>query len=219
MPELSHLVGLFEQALLSVDEEESRRILALAGNGLSSLEIVDGLIVPTLERIGVKWERGEVALSQVYMCGRICEALAPKISPPGGAGRIRQPVIAMVVLDDYHFLGKTMVLSALRACGFDPLDWGRADTEEVVRRVQAERVDVLMISTLMLPSALKVKAVRQKLEALGRRVIIVVGGAPFRFDPQLWRDVGADACGNNALEATEIVRRLTRDLLLERSTP
>lgn len=219
MAEFKQLVGLFEQALLAVDEVESQRILALAAEGLSPVDIVDGVIVPTLERIGAKWERGEVALSQVYMCGRICETLASHILPPAGVGRIRQPVIAMVVLDDYHFLGKTLVLSALRACGFDPLDWGHADAEEVVRRVQAERVDVLLISTLMLPSALKVKAVRQMLESIGRRVLIVVGGAPFRFDPQLWRDVGADACGNNALEATEIVRRLTRDSLNEGNSP
>lgn len=219
MTELSHLAGLFEQALLAVDEVEARRLLVLAGDGMSPVDIVDDLIVPTLEHIGVKWEHGEVALSQVYMCGRICESLVSRILPPGSAGRVQQPVIAIVVLDDYHFLGKAMVLSALRACGFDLLDWGHADTDEVIRRVQAQNVDVLLISTLMLPSALKVKAVRKRLDDLGLRVIIVVGGAPFRFDPQLWRDVGADACGNNALEATEIVRRLTRDLKREGFAP
>ena len=62
----------------------------------------------------------------------------------------------------------------------------------------------------MLPSALKIKELRAKLDVAGLAVKLVVGGAPFRFDPQLWREVGADACGQNALEAIEIVRGLLK---------
>jgi hypothetical protein len=33
----------------------------------------------------------------------------------------------------------------------------------------------------------------------------VVGGAPFRFDDQLWREVGADAMGLSASDALKIL--------------
>ena len=36
---------------------------------------MEKLVVPALERIGAGWEQGRVALSQVYMSGRICEEL------------------------------------------------------------------------------------------------------------------------------------------------
>ena len=36
---------------------------------------------------------------------------------------------------------------------------------------------------------------------------IAVGGAPFLFDPDLWREVGADAMGKNASDAISIVRK------------
>ena len=101
-----------------------------------------------------------------------------------------------------------MVVSALRAAGFDLVDLGHTDVDALVRSVQKECVKVLLISTLMLPSALKVKEVRARLDAAGLLVKIVVGGAPFRFDPQLWREVGADACGQSASEAITIVRSL-----------
>jgi methanogenic corrinoid protein MtbC1 len=61
----------------------------------------------------------------------------------------------------------------------------------------------------MLPSALQVREVRAGLWAAGANVRVIVGGAPFRLDTQLWREVGADAMGRNAAEAIELVRRFT----------
>jgi methanogenic corrinoid protein MtbC1 len=57
----------------------------------------------------------------------------------------------------------------------------------------------------MLPSALKVREVSARLKAAAIPVRIAVGGAPFLFDDQLWREVGADAMGRSAAEAVTIV--------------
>jgi methanogenic corrinoid protein MtbC1 len=210
------VVEQFERALLAVDPLEAQRLVTEGCAEATPMQLVDVLIAPALERIGEKWERGTAALSQVYMAGRICEGLVAKLLPPGSPERLARPKLAIVVLEDFHFLGKNLVLSALRASGFDPLDFGHADVDTLVNRVRTEKIEVLLISTLMLPSALRVKEVRTKLEAAGLRVKLVVGGAPFRFDPQLWREVGADACGQNALEAIEIVRGLLKS---GRATP
>lgn len=216
MPDMQAVVEQFERALLAVDPLEAQRLVTEGCAEATPMQLVDVLIAPALERIGEKWERGTAALSQVYMAGRICEGLVAKLLPPGSPERLARPKLAIVVLEDFHFLGKNLVLSALRASGFDPLDFGHADVDTLVNRVRTEKIEVLLISTLMLPSALRVKEVRTKLEAAGLRVKLVVGGAPFRFDPQLWREVGADACGQNALEAIEIVRGLLKS---GRATP
>ena len=205
-----NLVELFEQALLAVDALEAERLLTAASHAVLPMQLIDEIIAPALERVGEKWERGAAALSQVYMSGRICERLVDKLLPPDSPARAQRPKLAIAVLEDFHVLGKNLVKSALRASGFDPLDWGHATVEELVNRVRAEGIEVLLISTLMLPSALKIKGLRARLDAEGLAVKLVVGGAPFRFDPQLWREVGADACGQNALEAIEIVRGLLK---------
>jgi methanogenic corrinoid protein MtbC1 len=212
-----NLVELFEQALLAVDPLEAERLLTAASHAVLPMQLIDEVIAPALERVGEKWERGVAALSQVYMSGRICERLVDKLLPPDSPARTLRPKLAIVVLEDFHFLGKNLVKSALRASGFDPLDWGHATLEELVNRVRAEAIEVLLISTLMLPSALKIKELRAKLDGEGLAVKLVVGGAPFRFDPQLWREVGADACGQNALEAIEIVRGLLKTAEDERA--
>jgi methanogenic corrinoid protein MtbC1 len=64
----------------------------------------------------------------------------------------------------------------------------------------------------MLPSALEVKAVRATLARRGHRVRIAVGGAPFLLDPELWREVGADAFGRSASDAVAIVRSWSPEL-------
>lgn len=77
-------------------------------------------------------------------------------------------------------------------------DYGRLDVVELVQRVRADDLRVLLISVLMLPSALKVRQVR---DALGSEIRIAVGGAPFLFDAELWKEVGADATRRSAAVA------------------
>jgi methanogenic corrinoid protein MtbC1 len=85
-------------------------------------------------------------------------------------------------------------------------------TAELVERVVADEVKVLLISVLMLPSALHVKDVVEELRAQNNAAKVVVGGAPFHFDPQLWQEVGADAFGETATDAVRIVHQMMEEL-------
>ena len=143
------------------------------------------------------------------MGGRLCEQLVNALLPEGAGDRETQSPVAIATLDDYHLLGKRIVLSALRASGFAVRDYGRGTAEEVAQRALADRTEILLLSTLMLPAALCVKRVRSLLSQSGSRALLVVGGAPFRLDAQLAREVGADEVGTNTAEAIAIVRRLS----------
>jgi methanogenic corrinoid protein MtbC1 len=199
-------VDLFIEALLRLDRVAAERIVTLARIELSLDEVVATLVVPALERIGDAWVEEKVSLSEVYMSSRICEALMRASASARGSIRTSQPSIAVAALQDYHLLGKKMVELVLRSSGYEYLDWGQGiGVEELVGRVREARVDVLLISTLMLPSALKVRDVRERLDRAGLRTQIMVGGAPFRFDDRLWSEVGADAMGVSASDALKIL--------------
>ncbi|NPV87121.1 MAG: cobalamin-binding protein [Anaerolineae bacterium] len=202
----------FEEKLLALDRLSARQILEETLTEYSVLQAVEALIVPCLERIGSGWEQGRVALSQVYLGGRICEELVDEFLPPAAPQRIDQPPMAIAVLEDYHLLGKRIVYSCLRASGFELLDYGHASLEDLVLRTSKDRVRILLVSVLMLRSALRVKALREALEHLSPVPRLVVGGAPFRFDRNLWQEVGADAVGMNAAEAVEVVSRLIKEI-------
>lgn len=197
----------FCDALASLDRLRIEALFAQAAGYRTPMAAVEALMVPALVELGEQWNAGRIALSQIYMSSRICEDIVERALPAGKAGHQDHTRLAIAVLCDYHTLGKRIVLSVMRASGLDILDYGRMEVDALVERVVADEVRILLISVLMLPSALKVKAVRAGLDARTAKVKIAVGGAPFLFDPALWREVGADAMGRNAADAVAIVRR------------
>ena len=209
---MADLSKRFENSLLTLDRLAAAKLVTETTGQLTALELVDHVVVPALTRIGDSWERGTIALSQVYMSGRICEELIDRLLPPGNPQRKDQPPMAIAVLEDYHLLGKRIVTAVLRAGGFSLKDYGRVTVDELIDLVKKDGIRLLLISTLMLHSALRVREVVAGLAREDVRVRIVVGGAPFIFDEQLWREVQADAMGRSASEVTEIVGRLTEGL-------
>jgi hypothetical protein len=86
-PEETQLFGELERALLSLDRLTARRVLLQANSQWTPIQRVEKLVVPALLHIGEEWEAGRVALSQIYMSGRICEDLVTEILPIGDPGR------------------------------------------------------------------------------------------------------------------------------------
>lgn len=207
MSQLEYLIDDLERALLMLDREEAERIMLLAIQKGTPMEVASELVVTTLERIGNSWEEGLVALSQVYMSGVICEELVDRILPPQSPVRNDQPSMAIAVFEDFHLLGKRIIYSALRASGYELIDLGNGlNSEQILQLVEEKQIRILLLSVLMLPSALRIKQISGKLKE--RNVKLIVGGAPFRFDEELWKEVGADATGKNATEAIEIIHRM-----------
>ncbi|WP_417908953.1 cobalamin B12-binding domain-containing protein [Candidatus Electronema sp. PJ] len=207
-----HRSETFAEKLLLLDRFGAGQMLAQAADQETPLKAVERLVVPALEEIGKRWEQGSVALAEVYMSSRICEELADQILPPSSAERINRPKIGIALLDDYHALGKMIVCAALRASGYEIQDYGRLTAAELAERICRDSVSIILVSTLMLRSALQVKTLRELLDAAGSPAKIIVGGAPFRFDPELWQEVGADGTGNNAAEAVRAAARFVEEL-------
>ena len=87
-------------------------------------------------------------------------------------------------------------------------DYGVMEADALVEQIQKDKIEVLLVSVLMLSSALKVKTVKEKLNALGLDIKIIVGGAPFRFDDRLWKAVDADAMCQNASDAIAVIEKI-----------
>jgi methanogenic corrinoid protein MtbC1 len=204
------LIDELESALLSMDRDRCRR--CFERSEVTPLAFAEWIVAVALERIGASWERGEVALAQVYMSGRICEDLINAILPPDQEQPATHPPMAIAALDDFHPLGKRIVTAILRSNGFHLADFGQVAVVDLIAKVQEHQIRILLISTLMLPSALRVKEVRKELDRLGLDVKLMVGGAPFRFDPTLWQEVGADATCDSASGAVKILWQLTEGI-------
>ena len=208
---MSELESAFKNALLSSDTNAAETIVNEYTSDKTALEFVEEVLVKVLDEIGDGWQKGDYALSQVYMSGRICEDLLEKVLPDESGLRKDKPKVALALLNDYHALGKRIVYSVLRASGFQLIDYGKVESEELLRRVREDKVEILLISVLMLSSAFNVKEIVKNLKNTGENVKIAVGGAPFRLDRSLWQEVGADAVGYTATDALHIIRSLEGD--------
>lgn len=200
---------LFEAALLESDRAGALQILqGFEAPTLDSL--ADGLLVPVLERLGAAWEDGRIALSQIYMAGRICESLVGEHLDAVAPSSLVRPRVGVAAMCDHHALGKRLVQSVLRSAGYAPFDYGQGiEAEELAWRARADGVQALLVSTLMLRAALQVRTlVRLLAEDGGPRLPVIVGGAPFRLDPELWREVGADAMGVSAVDGPRLISKL-----------
>lgn len=209
-PGLAPQLTAFVEALLAMDRLAVQQLLAAPADPEQRLRAIEQLVVPALEQVGTQWEQGELSLAQVYISGRICEELVEELLPPTPAERISQPNIAITVLEDFHLLGKRMVAATMRAGGYLFQDYGQTDVANLVDKVVADQIEVLLISILMLPSALRIRELRRQLALVGQRPYIIVGGAPFRFDAQLWQEVGADAMGRTASDALALLGALRK---------
>ena len=186
-------VSLFTEALLDVDKSRCLKFLQGINAEGQNLKKIEEIISESLKIIGDCWEKGTVSLAQVYMSGVICEELFESYTSVDIDALDVKQRVAIAVLLDHHVLGKRIVLTTLKANGYHIMDFGCGlDVDELAELVKKHDIQLLMISTLMLHAALKVKELKTKLIENGYKTKIVVGGAPFRFDSELWQRVGAD---------------------------
>ncbi len=197
-----------EVSLLSIDRIEINELLGQINKIYNSYQIIDEIIVPTLQHIGEMWEDGSIALSQVYMSARICEELLDKIIPFDKRSVQNHGKVGLAVLEDYHGLGKKLLKKFLLTSGIEVIDYDVGiEVDELIKKVKKDKIEIIFISTLMLRAALRIKDFKKRLESEGYQIKIVVGGAPFLFDSQLWKFVEADAMGRNVFDAINIINK------------
>ena len=201
-----------EEALLSLDRIGTEVILKDLASEMEFTAVLEQAVVPLMEHIGEKWERGDVALSQVFMGGKILEDIVDKMIPQTDTQRDDDLNMALVLYKDHHLLGKRIVLSILRASGYAVKDYGQQHAiDALVEKLEVDKIEVLLISVLMLNSALDIKNLIAKIRDKNLKVIVVVGGAPFRFDTQLGDEIGADYYATEASQVLDIIEKIKKD--------
>lgn len=206
---LENYIEEYEAALLSVDQFEAKNVLDSVLDANSDLKVIEEIVYTVLEKIGTMWESGEVSLAQIYMAGQITEKIMEDYFIETDEVKIDKPKMAICVLDDYHSLGKSMVISVIKSNGYLVTDYGHGLTvDEIVDRAIEDELDVLLVSTLMIASAMNIKNIRKKLDEANSMIKLVVGGAPFRLNNNLWKEVGAYATSAHASGVIDIIKEV-----------
>ncbi len=82
MDDKDKMLNAFKRALLDVDRLAARQVMEQRGRDMRPIQFAEKVVLPALEQMGAGWQDGSLALSQVYMAGRICEELIDEMLPP-----------------------------------------------------------------------------------------------------------------------------------------
>lgn len=209
------------KTLFDTDKPAALRIVQGAlDSGMTPETVVFNIIIPGMERmIGGMITDNLVTLSQHFLAAQIAEEVVDRLIPMfATAPEIRSHVVIGTSHGDFHGLGKKIVIGCLRARMFEVTDLGiNVAPELFVDKAVADGAEVIAISSMMVHTAtgeLGAKRVRQLLHERGLedRIRIIVGGAPYRFHDNMYRDVGADAWADSAAEAPAVVARLIQEV-------
>jgi corrinoid protein of di/trimethylamine methyltransferase len=207
-PELEAL----REAVVDGDERTlEAQVEALLERGVPAREILNEGMVPAMERVGQRFQEGEVFIPEVLLSARAMnrglQLLDPWLSRSGGEETAK--VVIGTIEGDMHDIGKNMVAMMLRGVGLRVVDLGvNVSPREFVRQVEEQRPDILALSALLTTTMPGMKAVIDALVDAGLRegVKVMVGGAP--LNQKFADDIGADGYGNDAGAAVDLARSL-----------
>lgn len=209
----------YNQAVFETDKQAALDVVNQAmRDGFSPEDIVFKLVIPAVELMMALIEKDPDAnLAQHFMTAQIAadvtERMLEKFSkPPEMIGR----VVIGAAYGDLHSLGKRIVSGCLKSLMVDVVDLGtNVSADKFVDTAVAEQAQVIAVSAMMVHTATGDKGslgVRTLLRARGleQQIKLAVGGAPYRFDPDLYTKVGADAWAPDGVTAAKVIVDLIR---------
>ncbi len=207
----------FLRAVLSLNRAEADRAIEVAlATGIDPTQVLIEIINGAMDVVGQKQANRELVLSRIYLISKIVDAAINRVlSVLPKAPRTVGTVVIGTPQGDHHGLGRKIVGSFLRAAGIQVIDLGiSVPGRDFVSTAIGMQAEVIAMSALLLHTIEEVTRVREILDQRGlqRRIKLVVGGAPFTFDAELYRQVGADATGKNATDAVRVIRQMIAEV-------
>lgn len=175
----------------------------------STLDVIDGIFIPVLDAVGMRFERGEFFLPQLMASAEAVKAGFDVVKEHMGEGSAAQDdkaIAIATVKGDIHDIGKNIVKMLLENYGYTVVDLGRdVEPQQVVDEVLARDIRLVGLSALMTTT---VKAMEQTIELLHEQapgVSVFVGGAV--LTAEYAQMIGADYYGKDAAEAARIAEK------------
>jgi methylmalonyl-CoA mutase cobalamin-binding domain/chain len=184
------------------------------GQGLGPETLLYDALIPALEEVGARFERGDFFVPEMLIAGKAMagalEILRPLLAETGAEAI--GTVVMGTVKGDVHDIGKNLVNIMFEGAGFQVIDLGvQVSPEKFVDAVKVHKPDIVGFSAFLTTTMPMFKANINALTKAGLRdqVIVMVGGAPVT---QEYADVvGADGYAADAstavVRAKELIRR------------
>ena len=173
------------------------------------LEVVDEALIPALDIVGAKYEKGTLFLSQLLQAASAAqsafEEIKTAIAQKGEGSASKGRIVLATVKGDVHDIGKNIVRVILENYGFEVLDLGRdVPVETVVDTVREKDVHLVGLSALMTTTLKSMEETIAALHAAKLDCKIMVGGAV--LTPEYAEKIGADWYAKDAKRSADIAK-------------
>ena len=173
------------------------------------LEVVDEALIPALDIVGAKYEKGTLFLPQLLQAASAAqsafEEIKTAIAQKGEGSASKGRIVLATVKGDVHDIGKNIVRVILENYGFEVLDLGRdVPVETVVDTVREKDVHLVGLSALMTTTLKSMEATIAALHAAKLDCKIMVGGAV--LTPEYAEKIGADWYAKDAKRSADIAK-------------
>ncbi len=177
------LKGLYDETMLG----NAPAVLDLTRQGLDMGmgpdQILFEALIPALEEVGARFERGDFFVPEMLIAGRAMSGALELLRPllaDSGAETVGTFLMG-TVKGDVHDIGKNLVDIMLEGAGFDVIDIGvQVAPETFIEAIEEHKPDVVGLSAFLTTTMPMFKVNINAIEKAGLRddVIIMVGGAP-----------------------------------------
>ena len=173
------------------------------------LEVVDEALIPALDIVGAKYEKGTLFLPQLLQAASAAqsafEEIKTAIAQKGEGSASKGRIVLATVKGDVHDIGKNIVRVILENYGFEVLDLGRdVPVETVVETVREKDVHLVGLSALMTTALKSMEETIAALHAAQLDCKIMVGGAV--LTPEYAEKIGADWYAKDAKRSADIAK-------------
>ena len=199
-----------EEAVLKGMKEEAGLLARQMLETMEPMELVSAHLVPALDEVGARYERGQIFLPQLMNAAAASGAAFEEVrraTPPAQASDEGGPILLATVEGDIHDIGKNIVRAVLENTGYRVVDLGRdVKAERVVEEARRRGARAIGLSALMTTTVPGMERTIRALREAGVTAPVIVGGAV--LTPEYAARIGADYYAKDAKQCADIVRRL-----------
>lgn len=177
----------------------------------SELDIIDQDLIPALDKLGLKYEKGEIFLPQLIKGASTAslafDRLKASIRSKGQEGIKKGDIVLATVKGDIHDIGKNIGRLILENYGYNVYDLGKdVDPREVLKKVREKKIRLVGLSALMTTSLPPMEETIRILKEYDPGIKIMVGGAV--LTEAYAKKVGADYYLGDARDNAKVAREV-----------
>lgn len=189
-------------------KEESAALTKTALQNHQPMEVINQILIPTLNEVGSDFEKQKIFLPQLISASEACkEAFSIIKSQFAQSENQKGTIILATVKGDVHDIGKNIVKVIFESYGYQVVDLGKDTPKEVIKEAFLQnKPRVIGLSALMTTTVLSMEETIAYLKDAGVDCPIFVGGAV--LNATLAEQIHADGYTKDALEFVEAVENL-----------